>query len=258
MEEIFDGAALRAHRDRAAALVGRVAPVLEALAAPLLDRLDDTSRRFSHALDIGGRGAVAPALMARGMQVVSADISPAMAGIAGGVPLVLGAEPDFGLPAQAFDLVVASLALHGFNDLPGALIQLRRALRPEGLMLASIPVLGTLDELRGALLEAEDATTGGVSPRVAPFPTLQDAAGLLSRAGFALPVADALDFAFLYANPLDLLHELRAAGETNAVRARSRKFVPRAMLPLALSRLPQKDSRAQVNLRLAMLTGWAS
>jgi SAM-dependent methyltransferase len=258
MDEIFDGAAIRAHRDRAARLVGRVAPVLDALTAPLLDRLDDTSRRFSHALDVGGRGAVAPALIARGMQVVSADLSPAMAGIAGGVPLVLGPEPDFELPAQTFDLVVASLALHGFNDLPGALIQLRRALRPDGLLLASIPILGTLDELRAALLDAEEQTAGGVSPRVAPFPTLADAAGLLSRAGFALPVADALDFEFLYANPLDLLHELRAAGETNAVRARSRTFLPRAMLPLALSRLHLKQDRARVSLRLAMLTGWAS
>jgi SAM-dependent methyltransferase len=258
MDEIFDRAAIRAHRDRAAQLIGRVAPVLDALAAPLLDRLDDTNRRFTAALDFGGRGAVAPALIARGMRVVSADISPAMATIAGGTPLVLAPEPDFGLPAQTFDLAVASLALHGFNDLPGALIQLRRALRPDGLLLASIPILGTLDELRTALLDAEEATTGGVSPRVAPFPTLADAASLLSRAGFALPVADALDFEFLYAQPLDLLHELRAAGETNAVRTRRKTFAPRALFPLALSHLPQKAGRTRVSLRLAVLTGWAA
>jgi SAM-dependent methyltransferase len=258
MQEIFDQAAIRAHRDRAARLIGRVAPVLDALAAPLLDRLDDTNRTFSTALDFGGRGAVFPALRARGMEVTSADISPAMAAIAGGAPLVLSPEPDFGLPAQSFDLVVASLALHGFNDLPGALIQLRRALRPEGLLLASLPILGTLDELRAALLDAEEATTGGVSPRVAPFPTLQDAANLLSRAGFSLPVADSQDFEFLYANPFDLLHELRAAGETAAMHARSPRVPPRALFPLALSHLPTKNTRARITLRMAMLTGWAS
>jgi NADH dehydrogenase [ubiquinone] 1 alpha subcomplex assembly factor 5 len=258
MQEIFDAAAIRAHRDRAAGLILRVAPVLADLAAPLLDRLDDTSRRFANALDFGGRGAVAPALLARGMAVASADISPAMAAIAGGTPLILGPESDFGLPSQKFDLVVANLSLHGFNDLPGTLIQLRRSLVPEGMLLASMPVLGTLDGLRAALLDAEEDLTGGVSPRVAPFPTLADAAGLLSRAGFALPVADALNFDFLYADPLALLHELRAAGETNAVRERSRRTPPRTLFPKALSRLPVRDGRLLVQLRLAMLTGWAS
>ncbi len=216
--------------------------MLDELAARLLDRLDDTNRNFATALDFGGRGAIAPALIARGMDVVSADISAPMAARAGGTPLVIGSE-NFELGTQKFDLVMAHLSLHWINDLPGALIQLRRALKPEGLLLASVPVLGTLAALRTALLETEELLTGGVSPRVSPFPDLRDCAGLLQRAGFALPVADVEDIEFLYANPLALLHELRDAGETNAVLARSKKFARRDLFPAALARLPMRGER---------------
>ncbi len=246
------------HRERAAALIPPLRPVLENLAAHVLDRLDDTSRRFATALDFGGRGVIAPALAARGMAVTSADFSPAMARLAGGAPLVLQAADDFGLPRGAYDLVVAHLSLHFLDDLPGALIQLKAALTPGGLFLAAMPVLGTLAELRAALLEAEEAVTGGVSPRVSPFPALSDCAGLLQRAGFALPVADMEEFSFLYANALHLLHELRAAGESNALLARNRKTPPRALFPAALARLPQEQGRAKVTLRMAVLTGWAA
>ncbi len=257
MEQIFDFDAVRRHRDRAAGRIGHLAPVLDDLAARLLDRLDDTRRRFTTALEIGGRGAIAPALQARGMSVTSADVSAPMAAIAGGRPLVIGSE-NFELEAQKYDLVVAHLSLHWFTDLPGALIQLRRALKPEGLLLASLPALGTLQDLRAALLEAEEELTGGVSPRISPFPELQDCAGLLQRAGFSLPVADVEDIEFLYANPLELLHELRDAGETNALRARSRKFAPQSLFPAALSRLQLRDGRVTAVLRMAVLTGWAS
>jgi NADH dehydrogenase [ubiquinone] 1 alpha subcomplex assembly factor 5 len=124
------------------------------------------------------------------------------------------------------------------------------------LFLASMPVLGTLGELRAALLEAEAALTGGVSPRVSPFPELRDCAGLLQRAGFSLPVADVEEIAFLYADPLALLHDLRAAGEGNAVAARSRNIPPRALFPMALSQLPQRDGRVVATLRMAIMTGW--
>ncbi len=257
MQEIFDFDAIRRHRERAAGRLDTVAPVLAELGHRLLDRLDDTSRDFTTALDLGGRGAIAPSLRARGMAVTSADVSPAMAARAGGTPLVLSSE-NFGLDAKSYDLIVAHLSLHWINDLPGALIQLRRALNPDGLVLASIPVLGTLEPLRAALLEAESALTGGVSPRVSPFPELRDCAGLLQRAGFALPVADVEDIEFLYANPLALLHELRDAGETNAVRARHKTFAPRALFPAALAALPMKDGRIAATLRMAVLTGWAS
>ncbi len=255
VSQIFDASAVRRQRDRAAARLGTVAEVLEDLAARLLDRLDDTKARFESALEIGGRGSVAPALASRGMQVVSADFSAKMAIRAGGLPVAIDAEAlPFG--AQKFDLIVAHLSLHWVNDLPGALLQLRRSLRPGGLFLASMPSLGTLAELRSALLEAEAMLRGGASPRVSPYPDLRDCAGLLQRAGFALPVADVEEIEFLYANPLTLLHELRAAGETNAVSARSRKIPPRALFPLALANLPRHDGRAVATLRMAIMTGW--
>jgi SAM-dependent methyltransferase len=255
LEHVFDLNAVRRHRERAAPRLARVAPVLDELAARLLDRLDDISRDFATALDFGGRGSVAPALAARGMAVDSADISPAMAARAGGRAVVLTGE-DFGLDEARYDLILASFALHWINDLPGALIQLRRALKPEGLLLASMPGLGTLQNLRAALLTAEDALTGGVSPRISPFPELRDCAGLLQRAGFALPVADCEDIVFSYANPLALLQDLRDAGETNAVMARRKVFAPRALFPAALSSLSEADGRVQVTLRMVVMTGW--
>ncbi|MBN9508215.1 MAG: methyltransferase domain-containing protein, partial [Alphaproteobacteria bacterium] len=158
----------------------------------------------------------------------------------------------------SFDLIVASLALHWINDLPGALIQLRRALCPGGLFLASIPLLGTLAELRAALTEAEAALTGGAAPRVSPFPDLRDCAGLLQRAGFVMPVADAEEARLLYADPLALLRDLQAAGEANATVLRSRRIPPRALFPTALAALPRAEGRFAVTLRLGFLTGWAA
>lgn len=258
MQNIFDFDAMVKHRTRAARRLASVRPVLEDLAERLLDRLDDTTTRFARALDFGGRGALAPQLAARGMLVDSADFSPAMASLAGGRPILLPGPADFGLAPEAYDVILAPFSLHFLDDLPGALIQLRRALRPGGLLLASLPVLGTLHALRLALLEAEEQFTGRVSPRVSPFPDLRDCAGLLQRAGFTHPVADLEALQFLYANPLALLHDLRAAGETNALAGRSRTIPPRALFAAALAALPQENGRMAAQLHMAVLTGWAS
>jgi SAM-dependent methyltransferase len=253
---VFDTRAVRQHRDRAARQLPRVADLLQDAAGRLLDRLDDTTRRFTHALDLGGRSAIGPALRARQMHVVSMDLSPGMA-VRHGAGAVCG-DPEW-LPfgPASFDLVVACLSLHWINDLPGALIQLRRALRPDGLLLASLPGLGTLHALRSALTAAEDELRGGASPRVSPFPDLRDGAGLLQRAGFTLPVADEETVVLRYADPLALMHDLRAAGETNAVLVRDRRIPPRALFPAALARLVEQDGRVPAELRLITLTGWA-
>ena len=253
---VFDRALVRRHRDRAARTVSRVSDVLEDAALRLIDRLDDTTRQFRTALDIGGRGVVAPLLRARGIEVVSIDLSPAMAQLNG--PSAVAADEEF-LPfaPASFDLAVASLSLHWVNDLPGALIQIRHALRPDGLLLASLPALGTLQELRSALTATEAALTGGASPRVSPFPELRDCAALLQRAGFTLPVADQDEIRLLYANRLALLHDLRAAGETNAVRLRSPHMPSRDLFPMALATMPSDGDRVPVMLRIAVMTGWA-
>lgn len=250
--DIFDRALVALRRERAAATVDKVAPLLDAAALALLDRLDDTTHRFSRALDLGGRGSVAPALKARGIPfVVSMDLSPAMARRAGGLA-VAGDEEWLPFAPGSFDLVVASLSLHWVNDLPGALIQIRQALAPDGLFLASLPGLGTLQGLREALNAAETETRGGVSPRVSPFPELRDLAGLLQRAGFAIPVADQERLPVIYRSPLALVADLRAAGESNAVSARDSRVPPREFFPLAFSRLD-----LEMEIRLLVMTGWA-
>lgn len=253
---VFDRRAVRRNRERAAATVPIVADILGDTAGRLLDRLDDVTRGFSRALDIGGRGAVAPLLRARGIETIACDLSPRMAFLAG-TPAVAADEELLPFADASFDLIVANLSLHWVNDLPGALIQARQALRPDGLFLASLPALGTLAELRAALTEAEAELAGGAAPRVSPFPDLRDCAGLLQRAGFALPVADAEEIRVLYADPLRLLRDLRAAGEANAVLQRDRRIPPRALFARALGALPEQDGRIVATLRLAMLTGWA-
>jgi SAM-dependent methyltransferase len=254
--EIFDRDAVRRHRHRAARTIASVADLLRGAAERLLDRLDDTTRRFTCALDVGGRGVMTPLLRARGLDVVSCDLSSAMASV-NGRPAVAADEEILPFAPASFDLVTASLSLHWVNDLPGALIQLRQALQPGGLLLASLPALGTLTELRQALTEAEVALTGGAAPRVSPFADLRDCAALLQRAGFALPVADVEELQVLYADPFQLLRELRAAGEANALRERDRRIPPRELFAHALAQLPCKDDRVAVTLRIAVMTGWA-
>jgi NADH dehydrogenase [ubiquinone] 1 alpha subcomplex assembly factor 5 len=254
--QVFDRTAVRRHRDRAARTLYRVTDILHDAAGRLLDRLEDTNRRFTDALDVGGRGVVTPILRARGMRVISCDLSPSMAARNDGLR-VAADEESLPFATASFDLIVASLSLHWINDLPGALLQLRQALRPDGLLLASLPALGTLAELRAALTEAEVEVTGGASPRVSPFPELRDCAHLLQRAGFTLPVADVEEIRLLYANPFELLRDLRAAGETNAIRQRARSIPPRALFPAALARLPVDNDRVAVTLRMAVMTGWA-
>lgn len=258
LPDIFDRKAVRLHRDRAAPHVGRVADVLRDCADRLLDRLDDTTRVFTQALDIGGRGVVAPLLRARGIDTVSCDLSAAMARLDGTGRAVVADEERLPFANGSFDLVVASMSLHWVNDLPGALIQLRMALRPDGLLLVSLPALGTLAELRAALTDAEAELTGGASPRVSPFAELRDCAALLQRAGLALPVADMDEIKLLYADPRELARDLRAAGETNAIALRNKRLPSAALFPLAFAGLPtEAGGRHPATLRMAVMTGWA-
>ncbi|MFC3125927.1 methyltransferase domain-containing protein [Pseudoroseomonas globiformis] len=253
---VFDRKLVRHRRDRAAKTAHRVVDVLDAAAATLLDRLDDTTRTFTRALDLGGRGSIAPALRARGIgQVVSMDLSAQMARRAGGIP-VQADEEWLPFATGSFDLVVASLSLHWVNDLPGALLQIRRVLAPDGLFLASLPTLGTLQPLRRALDHAENAVRGGISPRVSPFPELSDAASLLQRAGFAMPVADHAVLDLRYRTALALIRDLQNAGESNAVLARDSRTPPRALFALALSKLQDAGEMIPMPLHMAVLTGW--
>jgi NADH dehydrogenase [ubiquinone] 1 alpha subcomplex assembly factor 5 len=163
--------------------------------------------------------------------------------------------------AEAFDLVMSPLALHWINDLPGALLQVRRCLKPDGLLLASVLGGETLDGLRRAFLEAELVEEGGVSPRVSPMADGRDLAGLLQRAGFALPVVDTDRVSVTYANPLACMAELRAMGETNALRERRRRFTRRATLLRAVERYREleggRDGRVAASFEIVTMTAWA-
>jgi len=160
-----------------------------------------------------------------------------------------------------FDAVLSNMDLHGVNDLPGTLVQIRRMLKPDGLFLAVLPGGATLHELRRALAEAEEAVEGGVSPRVAPFADVRDAGNLLQRAGFALPVADSETLTVSYADPLRLMADLRGKGESNAVAARRRQPLRRGTLLAAAARYRDlfagADGRVPATFELVTLTAWA-
>lgn len=172
---------------------------------------------------------------------------------------VVGDDDVLDLAPGAFDLVVHAMALHWANDPVGQLIQCRRALRPDGLLLAVFPGGQTLHELRAALAEAETAIRGGLSPRVLPMGDIRDLGGLLQRAGLALPVADAERHQVAYRSILHLMRDLRAMGETNALAQRSRQFLRRDVLAEAALRYPatSDDGGITATVELMTLTAWA-
>lgn len=254
---IFDRKAVRLHRDRAAGRQNTLMSVLEAATDRLLDRLDDMTRSFSCALDIGGRGITQQRLAARGICTVSTDLSPRLVTQSGGMR-VCADEEWLPFAPHSFDLVIANLSLHWVNDLPGALTQIRHILRPDGLFLASMPILPTLRPLRTALEAAELALCDGVSPHISPFPTQQSCAQLMQRTGFALPVIDTERLDLRYRSLAGLLTDLRAAGETNALIQRNRGIAPRLLFPAAAAELETSEAENfAMPLHMAILSGWA-
>jgi NADH dehydrogenase [ubiquinone] 1 alpha subcomplex assembly factor 5 len=259
---LFDRPAWRAHRDRAAR--GGAVDFLHAeVTDRLIDRLDVVNREFAVALDLGARdGALAGVLAARRGTVRVIAAEPASEFLARAPGLRVAADPEL-VPFrdESFDLVASILALHWTADLPGVLVQLRRALKPDGLLLAAMFGGQTLVELRTALFDAELAVEGGVSPRVSPAVELADAAALLQRAGFALPVADSETITVTYPDMLALLRDLRGMGETNALAGRRRNFWRRATLARAAliyaERFADGDGRIPASFEILFLCGWA-
>lgn len=260
---IFDRRRVRLHRDRAAPGLAAHDFLFREIAERLGDRLRDVNRRFESALDLGCHtGQTGGAIEAFGGagSIVRTDLSRAMACRAGGCAVV--ADEEF-LPfaAGAFDLIVSNLTLHWTNDLPGALLQLRQALRPDGLFLAAMLGEDTLTELRDCLMEAEIEVAGGVSPRVSPFATVRDAGGLLQRAGFALPVVDRDRIVVTYDNAFKLFADLRGMGEANALIEQRRHFTGRRLLLRAAELYHERhagpDGRIPATFTVVYLHGWA-
>jgi SAM-dependent methyltransferase len=231
--------------------------LLRHAAQAIADRVVDTTRRFPRVLVLGRRGtALETALHETGRvdQLVVADL------IADSSPDFVADEEALPLADQSFDLVVSNMTLHWVNDLPGALLQIRRVLVPDGLFLASMLGGTTLHEVRQALLAAELALRGGAAQRVSPFADIRDAAGLLQRAGFALPVADRETVPVLYREPMRLFADLRGMGETSALAEKSPPLT-RSVLIDAVARWraahSDDEGRTRATFELLHLAGWA-
>lgn len=242
-------------RKRRARTTFRAASFLhQRVAADLADRLEAIPRPFPRVLALGGSGLFSEEVRAR--PELSARIGS-----------ILETDLDFIDPENlpfapgSFELIVSPLTLHWINDLPGALIQLRLALKPDGLLLASLFGGETLHELRLSLIEAESEITGGAGPRVSPFADLQDIAGLLQRAGFALPAADRDVVTVRYGEPMRLLADLRAMGETSALRKRNPRALSRRILARAFEiyrgRYSDEDNRVRATFEILTATGWS-
>jgi SAM-dependent methyltransferase len=288
-ERLFDAELVRARRTKTAVAAAEGADLLLRWAADeLAFRVAGVKRVFPDALMLGSHGSPCPALALSAMdnvgRIVRADSifvpyaarpGPAQRGA---MPSGTARQPDIAEPDKArpdvviddealpfaeasFDLVVSPLQLHTLDDVPGLFAQIRRTLRPDGLFLAVAPAAETLAELRASLAAAEAEFSGGASPRVAPFASLQSLAGLLQRAGFALPVADVDRLTLRYDDMFALVRDLRAMGETNALAARSRRPPPRRLFERAAAiyheRFSDPDGRIRATFELASLSGWA-
>ena len=259
--QVFDRALLRTRLSRAHA--GKPADFLLArVAEDMGDRLAAVLRPFRNVLDLGTpTPLVTDTLADRGFEtlVQAAPVAAALSSRATQAFVV--DEENLPFAPESFDLVVSALSLQHVNDLPGTLIQVRRALKPDGLFLACLVGGQSLRELRSAFAEAEEEITGGASPRVAPFADLRDLGGLLQRAGFALPVTDIDTGTVRYATLFDLARDLRAMGASNALTLRDRRPLRRSVLLRAAEIYAQRfgdpDGRIRATFDLVWLSGWA-
>jgi SAM-dependent methyltransferase len=263
---IFDRALHRVRLDRAARGYARADFLKRRAAEDIAHRLEPIMRRFEVAVDLGARnGAFAEALAASEAAdkvglLIETDLSAAM--LAGRSGARVAADEE-GLPfaPQSLDLVVSSLALHWSNDFVGTLIQVRQALKPDGLFICAILGGETLTELRQSLIAAEAELRGGAGPRVSPFAEPSDGAGLLHRAGFALPVADVDRVTVRYAHPLKLMADLRAMGETSVLLDGPPQSLTRPILArtfeIYAERFADPDGRLPATFEILTLTGWA-
>jgi SAM-dependent methyltransferase len=256
---IFDRALQRRRLARALA-TGPAAFLLERAAAEICERLGAVQRNFTAIVDIGTPLPQLAVRLAKGEAAVT-RLAPLAAAL--GPPSLLrvvGDEELLPFRSAAFDLAVSALALQSVNDLPGALLQIRRSLRPDGLFIGCLLGGKSLEELRAALAAAETEVMGGISPRVAPFADVRDMGSLLQRAGFALPVADVEPLTVRYANLFALIADLRGMGATNVLVERLRRPSLRRIFLRAAEIYARDyadaDGRLRATFELIFLSGW--
>ncbi|MFP4519945.1 MAG: methyltransferase domain-containing protein [Oceanicaulis sp.] len=263
---LFDRALLRRRKDRAAGEFRQYDFLYARAADDLLDRLESVSRDFGACLVIGGGGAVGRALEDRPKaaakigRLIEADLAPAMAGLSKQTRLVMD-EEHLPIAEQSVDLVLSCLTLHWTNDIVGALIQLNYALKPDGFFAGAMLGGATLTELRQAMKSADEAAGREPAQRISPFADAIDMAGLLSRAGFAMPVSDVDRVTARYGNSFVLMRDLRKMGETSVLAARPRTpatkdfFVKTAE---AYSHaFADEDGKAPATFEIIHFAGWA-
>ena len=259
---IFDRRLLHARRWRAASL-GPATFLLDRVAGDIADRLATVKRRFDLALDLGTPGEAVRAALARvgSVGTIVAGAACPERGAARTAPFVAADEEALPFGDATLDLVVSALALQFVNDLPGTLVQIRRALKPDGLLVAALLGGETLTELRESFAAAESETTGGVSPRVAPFADLRDLGALLQRAGFALPVTDTDRLTVRYDSAFALMHDLRRMGATNILVDRRwrplRRTTLMRMAEIYAERFADPDGRVRATFEIVWLSGWS-
>ncbi|MFN4170992.1 MAG: methyltransferase domain-containing protein [Pseudorhodobacter sp.] len=241
MPRLVDRPALDRQRRRACAMAEPALFLQEAVADEIEERLTEVNRTFTDAAVVTGFPDLWRARLPDARIVADRDLL------------------DLGDATQ--DLVIHALCLHWADDPVGQLVQCRRALRPDGMLLAVLFGGATLHELRAVLAEAEVVLTGGLSPRVLPMAEIRDLGGLLQRAGFALPVADSQSRDVHYRDILHLMRDLRAMGEGNALASRSRRSLSRALIADAQMRyaaaFPAGPDRLRARFEMIFLTGWA-
>lgn len=259
---VFNRRSIARHRDRAAGKLNQHDFLFKETGERLCDRLDDMTRSFPTALDLGCRTGGLGRIMGRrgGIEtLIESDLSYQMSKRAGLATLV--ADEEF-LPfaPASFDLCLSNLTLHWVNDLPGSLTQVRRCLKPGGLFLATMLGGDTLTELRQSLAHGEAVVDGGLSPRISPFADVRDAGNLLLRAGFSLPVADMETITVSYPEPFKLMNDLRGMGESNAVIAARKGLTSRRLFMEAASHYMENftndDGRIPATFQVITLTAW--
>lgn len=261
--DLFDRALYKKRRQRA---LRRAKPgadfLLANVAEDLQDRLLLINRTFRTAVDLGGHtGRVSKAVEEAGKaeKLLRADLFFADPNLP--APDFVCDDALLPLKDQSVDLIVSALNLHLVNDLPGSLIQIRRALAPDGLFLAVLPGAGTLTELRDSLTRAELETTGGAAARVLPFADTRDLGSLLQRAGFSLPVTDMDTITVRYDTMFALLRDLQDMGATSVLSENAGRPLPRAALLRAAEIYAEDhadaDGRIRATFTLITLSGWA-
>ena len=262
---LFDRVLHRKRLDRAAPGYANADFLQRRAAYDVAERLAPILRSFPRAVDLSARsGAFAQALVeeapSRVETLIEADLSPRMLSGRGGLRVVAD-EERLPFADASLDLIVSTLGLHWTNDVVGALIQIRRALKPDGLFIGAFLGGTTLTELRQSLVAAESEILGGAGSRVSPFADAQDAANLLQRAGFVQPVSDVDTVTVRYAHPLKLIADLRQMGETSVLADRHPKPLTRALLEktfeIYAQRFGGEDGRMPATFQILTLTGWA-